>query len=229
MRIMLIMTGILFLLFRSAFPEEEAKMKNKQNEKTNTEVKLPEPDTKGMVPLETCIEKRRSERSFTEKDLSLKEVSQLLWSAQGITDETRGFRASPSAGALYPLELYVVKSDGAFHYLPESHSMKRVSQKDLRPLLRRAALGQRWVEDAPVDIVICAVYERVTGKYGERGVRYTHLEAGHAAQNILLQSASMELGSTPVGAFRDGEVSGILDLPEDQEPLYIIPVGEPKK
>lgn len=188
---------------------------------------LPSPDTKGKVPLETTILKRRSIRSFTGQDLSLEQIGQLLWAAQGITDR-RGYRAAPSAGALYPLEIYVAKEDGLFHYIPDGHKLEKLSDKDLRRPLQSAALFQSWVGQAPIDIIICAVYERVTSRYGERGARYTDIEVGHTAQNIHLQAVSLGLGSVPIGAFSDNSVSKVLSLPEDEVPLYIIPVGYEK-
>lgn len=185
---------------------------------------LPLPDTKGKVPLETTILKRRSIRSFTDQTLNLAEIGQLLWAAQGITDR-KGLRAAPSAGALYPLEIYVVKEDGFFHYLPEGHKLRRLSERDLRRPLQSAALSQSWVGEAAVDIIICAVYERVTSGYGKRGIRYTDIEVGHAAQNIHLQAVALGLGSVPIGAFSDDGVARVLSLPDEEIPLYIIPVG----
>lgn len=194
--------------------------------KTN-QIQLPETKTKSGVSLEEAILKRRSQRIFLQKDLSLEQISQLLWAAQGISGGRLGFsfRTAPSAGALYPMEIYVLTKDGLFHYLPQGHKLEIFSQKDLRKALSSAALGQSPIVKAPVDIVICAVYERVTQKYGERGIRYTHIEAGHVAQNIHLQAVTLGLGSVPIGAFSDEQVKEILSLPNDYEPLYIIPVG----
>jgi len=200
----------------------------KEGKETNkVEITLPEPEIRGETSLEECIQKRRSRRHFTKEDLTLKQVSQLVWSAQGITDRERGFRAAPSAGALYPLEIYIVRKDGFYLYRPGEHKLMLKGKGDRRDLLAKAALGQSSVARAPIDIVICAVYERVTAKYGKRGMRYTHMEAGHAAQNIHLQAVSLGLGSVPVGAFIDGEVAKTLNLPEDHRPLYIIPTGHP--
>ena len=192
-------------------------------------INLPEPKAKGNVSVEEAIGKRRSVRSYASRDISIEDVSQLLWACQGITDKARGDkRAAPSAGALYPLEIYLVKSDGIFHYIPKNHSLEAVSSKDSRDELAAAAYGQGFVSEAAVDIVICAVYERVTSKYGERGVRYTDMEAGHAAQNVFLQAVSLGLDSVPVGAFSDNEVAKVLQLPKNVKPLYILPVGYKK-
>lgn len=187
-------------------------------------ITLPAPDTKGKIALETTILKRRSIRSFTGQALTMEQIGQLLWAAQGITDR-RGYRAAPSAGALYPLEIYVAKEDGLFHYIPEGHKLRKLSEKDLRRGLQSAALFQSWVGKAAVDIIICAVYERVTSRYGQRGTRYTDIEVGHAAQNIHLEAVALGLGSVPIGAFSDDAVAKVLSLPEDEIPLYIIPVG----
>lgn len=192
-------------------------------------IKLPKPKEKGAISLEETIKKRRSERSFSNKELTLDEISQLLWACQGITDERKGFRSAPSAGATYPLEIYIVKSDGLFQYLPSAHSIKRLQDKDIRPELTQACLGQHFVEDAPLDIVICADFKRTTSHYGKRGEQYVYIEAGHAAQNIHLQAVSEGLGSVPVGAFMDEAVKDVLNLPKDIVPLYIIPVGYVKK
>ena len=191
------------------------------------EIQLPMPIHEGKISLEETILKRRSQRSFTEKDLDWAKIGQLLWAAQGITAKKLGFnfRAAPSAGALYPIEIYLLIKDGFFHYLPSGHKLEVLSHADLRRSLARAALGQASVAQAPVDIVICAVYQRITGKYGQRGIRYAHIEVGHIAQNIHLEAVALGLGSVPIGAFNDEEVKKILSLPTEHEPLYIIPIG----
>ena len=137
-------------------------------------------------------------------------------------------RTAPSAGALYSIELYLLSKDGLFHYLPEGHKLEVLSEKDLRSDLSSASLGQGSVRDAAVDIVICGVSSRITGKYGDRGIKYMYIEAGHIAQNIHLESVALGLGSVPVGAFNDKEADGVLDLPSGCRALYIIPVGHIK-
>lgn len=191
---------------------------------------LPEPRTKGAVSLEEAVQKRRSVRSFSARELDRPLISQLLWAAQGITSQKPlpGLRAAPSAGALYPLETYAVTKEGVFSYLPKEHALRKTLDGDLRGKLAGAALGQGSVSGAPLDIVLCAVYPRITGKYGRRGVRYAHMEAGHIAQNIHLQAAALGLGSVPIGAFDESGVAGALALPKDCEPVYIIPVGYPR-
>jgi SagB-type dehydrogenase family enzyme len=185
-------------------------------------ITLPQPSKKGNLSLEETLFLRRSKREFLEKPLSLKQVSQLLWAAQGITDR-RGFRTSPSAGATYPLEIYLMNKEGIFYYLVKEHKLKKIKDGDYRKNLSYAALLQKWVEEAPVNFIICADFKRTTRRYGERGIRYVYLEAGHTAQNILLQAVSLGLGAVPVGAFEDSEVKKILGTSLDI--IYIIPVG----
>ncbi|MEW6685199.1 MAG: SagB/ThcOx family dehydrogenase [Candidatus Edwardsbacteria bacterium] len=192
---------------------------------SSTIITLPKPVTKGTVSLEECLLKRRSKRAYRVQDLTLEQISQLCWATQGITETVGGFRTAPSAGATYPLELYLVKSDGLFHYLPEGHKLEKVKAGDFRKSLCSAALGQRFVAEAPVDFVITAIYERTTARYRQRGIRYVDIEVGHAAQNLHLQAVALGLGSVPVGAFDDDAVSEILSLPKEEKPLYIIPVG----
>lgn len=195
-----------------------------------TAIKLPEPRYDSDVSIEQSLIQRRSVRSYTGEPLTLQEVSQLLWAAQGVTD-IRGFRTAPSAGALYPLEVYVVAGDvenlrsGIYKYKPFEHELGLVIDGDKRSELADAALAQSWVEEGAVAIVFTAVYRRTTVKYGERGVRYVHIEVGHAAQNLCLQATAMELGAVTVGAFNDERVAKLLNLPEDEKPMYIIPVG----
>ena len=192
------------------------------------EIQLPEPILEGKMSLEETVLKRRSQRSFKQKDLNLAQISQLLWAAQGITGKKRlGFalRTAPSAGALYPMEIYLLSQNGLFHYLPLSHKLEVLIHSDLRDSLAAAAWGQESISQAAVDIVICAVYQRVTEKYGQRGKKYVHIEAGHIAQNVHLQAVALGLASVPIGAFRNDQAKSILSLPAEHEPLYIIPVG----
>lgn len=191
-------------------------------------VKLPEPREKGGLSLEETIKNRRSERSFSEEALTIKQISQLLWSCQGITDRSNGFRSAPSAGATYPLEIYLVSSDGIFHYAPQTHSLERLGDEDVREELSGACYGQGFVKAAAIDIVICADFRRTTDYYGERGRSYVYIEVGHAAENLHLQSVSEGLGSVPVGAFSEDSVKRVLGLPKELVPLYIVPVGHVK-
>ncbi len=192
------------------------------------EIALPEPVTESNFSLEEALEQRRSIRDFSEIDLELDKISQLLWAGQGITQEISGYRASPSAGALYPLDLFLIKEDGAYHYRPAGHRLEKLTRDDLRKKLSEYCLDQSFVSEAPVSIIITAVYERTTARYGERGIRYVHMEAGHSCQNILLQAAALGLGAVPVGAFYDDSIKKLLDLPSCYMVLYVIPVGYPE-
>jgi SagB-type dehydrogenase family enzyme len=190
-------------------------------------IDLPLPRLKGTLTLEESLFQRRSVREFTDQQLSLAEVGQLLWAAQGITNPS-GFRTAPSAGALYPLEVYVITPEAMYQYDPQGHRLIVHLRGDLRSELYTAALQQEPVLNAPAVFVITAVYQRTEQKYGtERSPRYVQLEAGHATQNLLLQAVALELGAVPIGAFYDDEVRTALSLPDDQQPLYLIPVGHP--
>lgn len=208
-----------------AVPSRSPTTRSSQADSRQT-IALPAPRMQSDVSLEEALLRRRSVREFTGERLTLEQLSQLLWAAQGITAEWGG-RTAPSAGALYPLEVYVATPDGLYHYLAEGHRAQVLSTLDLRDALARAALGQGAVADAPAVFVIAAVYERTAVKYGARAERYVHLEAGHVAQNILLQAVALGLAGVPIGAFDDGDVQRVLALQPDQAPLYLIPVGHP--
>jgi SagB-type dehydrogenase family enzyme len=137
----------------------------------------------------------------------------------------KNLRTVPSAGALYPLEIYLIKTDGCFRYSPQTHAVELIHDQDLRFALAQAAFHQSFIAGAPVVIVITGVFERVTSQYGTRGKQYVFIEVGHAAQNVHLVAVSLGLASVPVGAFNDSEVAKVLRLPSDHRPLYIIPVG----
>jgi SagB-type dehydrogenase family enzyme len=165
-------------------------------------------------------------RAYRAEPLDLAEVSQLLWATQGVTSAA-GLRTAPSAGALYPLELYLVTAAGFYRYEPDGHCLEVLGEADLRADLSRAALSQEAVALAPAVFILAAVYARTEQKYGDRAERYVKLEAGHAGQNLLLQAVALDLGAVPIGAFHDDQVQDVLGLPADHEPLYLIPVGRP--
>lgn len=176
--------------------------------------------------LEDTLSRRRSVRLFSERALSEDEILKLCWAAQGITD-AKGHRTAPSAGARYPLELYVATPDGCYAYDPPHHRLLRRTKDDLRTVLQWAALSQEAVGQSPAVFVVAARPERTTAEYGRRGQRYVHLEAGHAAQNLLLEATAMGFGAVPIGAFDDARIREVLDLPADREVVYLIPIGEP--
>ena len=191
---------------------------------------LPKPRTEGPMPLERALQTRRSLRDYSRAALSLEETAQLLWAAQGVTARG-GFRTAPSAGALYPLETFLCAgrvdglAPGVWKYRPDRHGLVRLAAGDLRAELASTALGQSCVRHAPATLAFAAVYARITGRYQQRGIRYTWMEAGHAAQNVCLQAVALGLGAVPVGAFDDRAVQRILRMAREEEPLYLIPVG----
>ena len=186
---------------------------------------LPTVQTGKTGTLDDAMQRRRSVRSFLDRPLSPEQLGQLLWSAQGVTLPEVGFRTVPSAGATYPLELYAVTPDGLFHYVSDDHTLEARGERDLRRELARASLNQWFVADAGVSIVITALLARTSRRYAGRAERYVILEAGHAAQNILLQAVALGLGAVPVGAFDDPEVARLLALPPREAPLYYCTVG----
>jgi SagB-type dehydrogenase family enzyme len=187
-------------------------------------VPLPDPRTTGELSVEEAIRRRRSIRMFRPQALTLDQVSQLLWAAQGITGE-QGYRAAPSAGAFFPLETYVLSENGLDHYEVEAHALRRVVDGDLRAAVRAVSFDQSCITSAPVVFAFTAVYERTCREYGGRGRMYVHMDVGHAAQNLLLQAEALGLAGVPVAAFEPEELSRILALPEDEEPVYLVPVG----
>lgn len=191
-------------------------------------IQLPRPARSGVVSLEEALSQRRSTREFAPGPLTERQLSQLLWAMQGVTGSD-GFRTAPSAGALYPLEIYVVLPAGFYHYDPSRHCLDRILADDLRPALCHAALAQQSISEAEAVFVMTAIYERTAQKYGAaRSRRYVHLEAGHAAQNLLLEAVALGLGAVSMGAFHDTEVQKALSLPRNHQPLYLIPAGTPR-
>jgi len=196
-------------------------------------ISLPKPDVKGKMPLEKTIRQRRSLREYAPGPLTLDQVSQLLWAAEGVT-HPEGLRAAPSAGALYPLEVYLVAGEveglepGVYRYLPRGHDLEPVVAGDRRSRLSKAALGQDCVRNAPAVIAFTAIYERTTKKYGERGIRYVHMDLGFAAENVYLQAVPLGLGTVMVGAFHDDQVREVLGASEEEHPLALLPVGRVK-
>jgi SagB-type dehydrogenase family enzyme len=187
-------------------------------------VPLPSPATTGTISLEKAIGERRSLRAFRPDPLPIATIGQLLWAGQGVTSPD-GKRAAPSAGALYPLELYVVTPKQVMHYLPNGHQAQSRAVSDLRSELKAAAVGQSSVGAAPVVIVVAAVPDRLSHRYGDKAEAFVQIEVGHAAQNILLQAAALGLAAVPVGSLDPSRVADTLALPPDQTVLYLIPVG----
>ncbi|MBA7598159.1 hypothetical protein ES703_05169 [subsurface metagenome] len=194
----------------------------------DTIITLDKPNQDGSMSLEKAIAARRSRRDFLPKALTLEQIGQLAWAAEG-QDAGSRYRTAPSAGATYPLEVFVVTKDGLFHYLCAKHALEKLIDQDLRAALASAAWGQGFVEAAPLTLVFAAQFGRTTTRYGQRGVRYVYMEAGHVAQNVHLQAESLGLGSVAVGAFEDASVSKVLSLPDYLEPIYMVVVGYYRK
>lgn len=196
-------------------------------------IDLPAPPDSGAVAVVEALRGRRSVREFSGQALTLEDLSSLLWAAQGTTAAWGG-RTAPSAGALYPLEVIVVAGEvlglepGVYRYRGDGHSLARGIEGDLRKALAEAALGQAWVAEAPAVLVLSAVYRRTMKKYGDRGIRYAHIETGAAAENVCLRAVSLGLGTVLVGAFRDEDVAQVLDLGDEESPLALMPVGHPR-
>ncbi|MEM1628217.1 MAG: SagB/ThcOx family dehydrogenase [Desulfurococcaceae archaeon] len=205
------------------------------------EIYLPLPRKISNLTVEEAILFRRSIRRYTEEPVKLLDLAMILWAAYGITETRHGLRASPSAGATYPLEIYVVigangvydekigfLTPGIYRYDVFKHSLLFLKEGDFRDELCDAALGQEWVRNAPVNIVITAIYERTTRRYGERGrERYVPMEVGHVGQNIYLMATALGYGTVAIGAFIDGRVAELLDIDVGEVPLYIMPIGVP--
>jgi len=200
-----------------------------ENSEQDTTVKLPEPRYDSNISLEHSILQRRSIRNYTSEPLTLQEISQLLWAAQGITDGN-DFRTAPSAGALYPLELYLVIGNvehltiGIYKYKPQEHILTKLNTSDVREKLAEV-VGASSLRGVAITIVIAAVYERTTTRYGDRGIRYVHMEAGHCAQNICLQATALNLGTVTIGGFSDTQIKETIGMSKNETPLYIMPVG----
>ena len=198
--------------------------------KSGSIVNLPKPNYGGKVSVEEALSARRSVRSFSPHFLSLEEVSQLLWAAQGISSP-RGYRTAPSAGALYPLEVYIIVGNvdnlppGIYKYNIPKHSLIITANGNYRNDMSRAALNQSFIAKAPLVMLFCTVNERVTNKYGQRGLKYIFMEVGHAAQNVCLQAVALGLGTVVIGAFSDKDIASIVNLPQNELPVYIIPIG----
>ena len=200
---------------------------------------LPSPNTDGAVSVESAMAKRRSQRNYVDRPISAEQLSQILWAAYGVTEQTPdrpnikgGLRTTPSAGALYPFEIYAIVSKvngieaGAYRYDPIEHKIIRVIDKDIREEFSAAAVGSVFIKDAPVILFYSAIFSRMTVKYGDRGRdRYVCMDLGHSAQNVYLQAEAMNLGTCAIGAFSDNRISRLMQLAEDEEPLYIMPIG----
>lgn len=218
-------------LTHEAKSNDTANSSTPMNVQPGTTIDLPQPVTDGEMSLEEALTLRRSVRSYTDEPLTLSEVSQLLWAAQGITNE-RGFRTAPSAGATFPLEMFLLISNvdglkkGLYHYHPDGHQLDFIREGDFAEPLYQASLSQSMILEGGIVLVFGAIFERTTERYGERGRRYVHNEIGHASQNVHLQAAALDLGTVVIGAYNDDEVEEVLGLGDQYNVLYLMPVGK---
>lgn len=223
---------LLFVFVTGSIFCQEKGGKTDMNKTVTDLIQLPSPEFKSTTSLEEAILKRRSIRDYTKEPLSIKEVSQILWSAQGITDEASGLRSAPSAGATFPLEVYLVVSNvkdlkaGLYKYNPFNNTLKLLAEGDKRFDIANAALKQGSIEKSAAIVILTAVYERTSVRYGNRTERYVNMEIGHAGQNIYLQAVSLGLGTVMIGAFNDEALKKVLSLPVNEFPLAIYPIGK---
>jgi len=205
---------------------------NREVTSLQNNIQLPSPSYKSNTSIEEALLTRRSIRDYQKEQLSLSEVSQILWSAQGITDTGEGLRTAPSAGALYPLEVYLVAANvkdlnpGIYKYSPQNHSLQKISEGDKLVEISDASLKQESITSASAIVVITAIYERTSVKYGKRTDRYVNMEVGHVGQNIYLQAVSLGLGTVMIGAFEDDALKKALNLPDNEHPLALYPLGK---
>lgn len=186
---------------------------------------LPSPRQHRAAALDAVLAERRSIRGFSDEAVDEEAISRLLWAAQGVTAEWGG-RTAPSAGALYPIEVYVATADTLRRYVPDDHGTVEIAEEDRRPSIALAT-GQEPPTVAPILIVITGVVSRTAAKYGDRAERYVQMEAGHVCQNLLLEVTALGLAAVPIGAFSDDELRDALDIGDDELPLYVVPIGFP--
>lgn len=202
---------------------------------SSQEIILPQPVLKGTMSVEEALHKRRSIRSFSNKPLTIEQIAQLLWATYGVTSNYGNvyFKTAPSAGATYPLEIYLLVNtptkelkEGLYKYNPVKHSVNLIKTGNIKTELSKAAYNENMIEEAPICIIITAIYSRTTRRYGERGRdRYVCMDAGHAGQNIYLQATALGLSTCAIGAFDDDIVAKVLNLPPEETPLYVFPIG----
>jgi SagB-type dehydrogenase family enzyme len=210
-------------------------MKNQKRKRNKMLIELPQPDTKGILQLETLLQKRRSRREFANAPISIENLAQLLWSGQGVSGGNDRLRTAPSAGACHPLTLYAAVGEntvsglgaGVYQYLPEKHALQTTAASDLRSEIAEKAFQQKFLGRAPIVLIFTVRWTRSTGRYGERGHRYALLDLGHAAENIHLQAEALQLSSVMIGAFEDAAINNLLGFNEE-EVLYLIPIGHRK-
>lgn len=235
--ILIILLGILFIYL--IWHESPVKSGTVSSRSVIGTFNLPNPQISTKISVENAIQNRHSIRQYTNESLSLQDISQLLWAAQGITNNKTKFRAAPSAGHTYPLEIYIMVGKGGvnglegglYHYDPLNHRLEKTLNGDLRADFSKAAHGQQWVNDAPVNIIITGVYSKMINKYkdGKLSTRFVDMEAGHVGENIYLEVEARNLATVAIGSFYEDRVMELLHLPANETPLYIYPVGHSAK
>jgi SagB-type dehydrogenase family enzyme len=230
-RLPVIISLVILVLSLNLFCQENLEETRMQSSESDV-IKLPSPNFSGSTSVEEALRKRRSIRNYSDEPLTISDVSQILCAAQGITEESYGLRTAPSAGALYPLEVYVSTSNvkdlppGLYKYKTQNHTINKIDEGDRRKDIANAALGQDAIENSSAIVIITAVPERTAVKYGRRTERYVHMEVGHAGQNIYLQAVSLGLGTVMIGAFEDDALKKVLALPKNENPIAIMTLGK---
>lgn len=226
------MIGVIVILSLLIIPNAIDSYDNTMSD--NQPIPLPEPDRIGTISIEQTLNQRRSVREYSNEPLTINDISQLVWAAQGINDSRTGFRTAPSAGATFPIEIYMLVTnvekiiDGVYRYDNKKHSLKKYIDGDLREELYRVSLRQQSILNAQVVMVITGIIARTEQRYGQRALRYVYMEAGHVAQNVYLQCVALNIGTVVIGAFQDNGVTDALQLPDGEHPLYIMPLGKKK-
>ncbi len=218
------MRKLLLVCFAVALSASAAFAQNTAAQSNATTIQLPQPSKSGGMAVTEALATRRSLRTFADRPLTPAEISQLLWAAQGVTDD-KGHRTAPSANAQYYLRIYLASADGFFEYVPSGHRLKKLQAQDVRAKLS----AQSAVKTAPFVLVIAGEFERAGEKYGaEKGAKVVNLEAGHVAENVLLQATALGLGAVPVAGFEPKDAQKAASLPAQHMPVYLLPVGHIK-
>ena len=190
-------------------------------------IQLTDPNLTGNLAFEAALAKRRSVRQFSSQALTRSQIGQLAWAGQGVTDRQRGLRTAPSAGAIYPIELFFATADGVYAYRPTEHSLLEISQQDIRGNLARTTAAPEPVTTAGCAIIVAGSSRKLASQFGKNSRTFLALEAGHVAQNIQLQAVCLGLGSVAIPGLDTAAVRKVCRMSRDSEPLYVICVGYP--
>jgi SagB-type dehydrogenase family enzyme len=216
--------GLFIAMFFKIYDQRQQAMAEEKGSKMEN-IKLPPPKYDGSVSVEKALLERRSIRTYKDEPLTLADISQILWAAQGITDPKTGHRTAPSARALYLLEVYLISGKvtglpmGFYQYQPQGHELVKIAEGDIKTKLFQG-VGQAPIKNAPAVLVFTGMSESSTNP------NWMYLEAGHAAQNVYLQAVSLKLGTVVMGGFKDEDVRKALNLSPIEQPIYIMPIGK---